>query len=88
VAARRADAVIAASRRQARDHPALRPDPEGARDPRSGRAVVSAVRDPWAERVRRSYGLTTASSYVGTIEPRKNLPMLTDGFARRRRTET
>ncbi len=38
-------------------------------------------------RVRRRYGLADrVILYVGTIEPRKNLPKLIDGFARRRKS--
>jgi glycosyltransferase involved in cell wall biosynthesis len=38
------------------------------------------------ERVRRRYELSDRFIlYVGTIEPRKNLPMLIDGFAKRRK---
>jgi anaerobic magnesium-protoporphyrin IX monomethyl ester cyclase len=39
------------------------------------------------ERVRRRYGLAERTIlYVGTIEPRKNLPALVDAFAQRRRS--
>ena len=42
---------------------------------------------PSGERVRRRYGLADRFIlYVGTIEPRKNLPKLIEGFARRRKT--
>src|SRR6185312_1660228 len=45
------------------------------------------VRDPRElERVRRRYGLAErVILYVGTIEPRKNLPNLIEAFAARRR---
>jgi glycosyltransferase involved in cell wall biosynthesis len=46
------------------------------------------VRDPSAlDAVRRRYRLAERFIlYVGTIEPRKNLPKLIEGFARRRKT--
>jgi len=46
------------------------------------------VADAYAlERVRRRYGLAErVILYVGTIEPRKNLPKLIEAFARRRRS--
>jgi radical SAM superfamily enzyme YgiQ (UPF0313 family) len=46
------------------------------------------VRDTVAlERIRRQYGLAERIIlYVGTIEPRKNLPTLIDAFAQRRRS--
>ena len=45
------------------------------------------VTDPAeVDRIRRTYGLADrVILYVGTIEPRKNLPILIDAFARRRR---
>jgi glycosyltransferase involved in cell wall biosynthesis len=87
VAARRADAVITVSHSAKRDIVRLYGLP-----PERVHVVHEAaapsfrpVRDPAAlERVRRRYGLAHRFIlYVGTIEPRKNLPALIEGFARR-----
>jgi glycosyltransferase involved in cell wall biosynthesis len=88
VAARRADAIITVSESAKRDivrlygsqaerihvvHEAAAPSFQPVRD--------SAI----LERVRRRYELAERFIlYVGTIEPRKNLPRLIEGFARRR----
>ena len=90
LAARRADAIITVSQSAKRDivrlyglspervhvvHEAAAPSFRPVHD--------SAER----ERVRRRYGLADRFIlYVGTIEPRKNLPNLIEGFARRRKT--
>ena len=90
LAARRADAVITVSESAKRDivrlynlapdrvhviHEAAAPSFHPVRDPR------------WLDRVRRLYGLgDRLILYVGTIEPRKNLPKLIEAFARRRKT--
>jgi glycosyltransferase involved in cell wall biosynthesis len=88
VAARRADAIITVSESAKRDilrlygsqaerihvvHEAAAPSFQPIRDPRV------------LERVRQRYELADRFVlYVGTIEPRKNLPKLIEGFARRR----
>jgi glycosyltransferase involved in cell wall biosynthesis len=88
VAARRADAIITVSESAKRDivrlygsqadrihvvHEAAAPSFQPIRD----RAVL--------DRVRQRYELADRFVlYVGTIEPRKNLPRLIEGFARRR----
>ncbi len=90
VAARRADAVITVSESARREIVRLY-----QLDPRRVQAIHEAaapsfhpVRDPAElERVRRKYGLDDRIIlYVGTIEPRKNLPALIEAFARRRST--
>jgi glycosyltransferase involved in cell wall biosynthesis/radical SAM superfamily enzyme YgiQ (UPF0313 family) len=90
LAARRADAVITVSESAKRDIVRLYNLP-----PDRVHVVYEAaapgfrpVRDPAVlERVRRRYGLDERIIlYVGTIEPRKNLPKLIDAFAARRRT--
>jgi glycosyltransferase involved in cell wall biosynthesis len=89
IAARRAAAVITVSESARRDivrlydlppervhviHEAPAPSFRRVRDPRE------------LERVRRQYGLgERVILYVGTIEPRKNLPNLIGAFAARRR---
>ena len=90
LAARRADAIITVSQSAKRDivrlyglspervhvvHEAAAPSFRPVHD--------STERD----RVRRRYGLADRFIlYVGTIEPRKNLPNLIEGFSRRRKT--
>jgi glycosyltransferase involved in cell wall biosynthesis len=89
IAARRADAIITVSQSAKRDivrlyglapervhvvHEAAAP---------SFRPVHDSLD---RERVQRRYGLADRIIlYVGTIEPRKNLPKLIEGFARRRK---
>jgi glycosyltransferase involved in cell wall biosynthesis len=88
VAARRADAIITVSESAKRDivrlygsqaerihvvHEAAAPSFQPIRDQRA------------LDRVRQRYELAERFVlYVGTIEPRKNLPKLIEGFARRR----
>ena len=90
VAARRADAIITVS--ESAKHDIVR---YYNLDPRRVHVVHEAaapsfkrVHDPAElERVRRRYGLDERIIlYVGTIEPRKNLPTLIDAFAARRRS--
>src|SRR6185369_16551731 len=90
LAARRADAIIAPSESAKRDIVRLY-----NLDPHRVHVVYEAaapsftrVRDTVAlERIRRQYGLAERIIlYVGTIEPRKNLPTLIDAFAQRRRS--
>jgi anaerobic magnesium-protoporphyrin IX monomethyl ester cyclase len=89
LAARRADAIITPSESAKRDIVRLY-----NLDPHRVHVVYEAaapsftrVHDPAAlERVRRRYNLgERIILYVGTIEPRKNLPTLIDAFAARRR---
>ena len=90
LAARRADAIITVSESAKRDIVGLYDV-----NPRRVHVVHEAaapsfkrVHDPAElERVRRRYRLDERIIlYVGTIEPRKNLPTLIDAFAARRRT--
>ena len=90
LAARRADAIIAPSESAKADIVRLYD-----LDPKRVHVVYEAaapsftrVRDTAAlERVRARYGLADRIIlYVGTIEPRKNLPTLIDAFAARRRS--
>jgi anaerobic magnesium-protoporphyrin IX monomethyl ester cyclase len=90
LAARRADAIIAPSESAKADIVRLY-----HLDPKRVHVVYEAaapsftrVRDTAAlERVRARYGLADRIIlYVGTIEPRKNLPMLIEAFAARRRS--
>ncbi len=89
LAARHADAIITVSESAKHDIVRLY-----NLDPRRVHVVYEAaapsfrrVHDPAElERVRRRYGLDErVILYVGTIEPRKNLPKLIDAFAARRR---
>ncbi len=89
VAARRADAIITVSQAARRDIVRL----FGIDECRvhvvheAAAPAFRPVRDAAAlERVRDRYGLADRFVlYVGTIEPRKNLPLLLEAFARRRR---
>ena len=90
LAARRADAIITPSESAKRDIVRIyNLDPHRVHVVYEAAAPSFArVHDPAAlERVRQRYGLgQRLILYVGTIEPRKNLPMLIDAFAARRRT--
>lgn len=88
LAARRADAIITVSEAAKRDIVRLY-----GLDPCRVHVVHEAaapsfrvMRDPFElQRVRERYGLAERFIlYVGTIEPRKNLPKLIEAFARRR----
>ena len=89
LAARRADAIVTVSESARRDIVRLY-----KLDPGRVHVVYEAaapsfrpVRDPDVlERIRARYGLDErVILYVGTIEPRKNLPRLIEAFARARR---
>ncbi|MGH9141356.1 MAG: glycosyltransferase, partial [Vicinamibacterales bacterium] len=88
LAARRADAIITPSESAKRDIVRLyRLDPGRVHVVYEAAAPsFTRVRDAAAlERVRSRYGLgERVILYVGTIEPRKNLPTLIDAFAARR----
>jgi radical SAM superfamily enzyme YgiQ (UPF0313 family)/glycosyltransferase involved in cell wall biosynthesis len=90
LAARRADAIITPSESSKRDIVRVY-----TLNPNRVHVVYEAaapsftrVHEPAAlERVRQRYGLDErVILYVGTIEPRKNLPTLIDAFATRRRS--
>ncbi len=89
LAARRADAIITVSQSAKRDIVGLyHLDPERVHVVHEAAAPsfrpITDLRD--FERVRRQYGLADRFIlYVGTIEPRKNLPRLIEGFAKRRK---
>jgi glycosyltransferase involved in cell wall biosynthesis len=88
VAARRADAIITVSA-AAKDDIVRLYDIDGRRVHVVHEAAAPAFRvihDPFElQRVRDRYGLAERFIlYVGTIEPRKNLPTLIEAFARRR----
>jgi radical SAM superfamily enzyme YgiQ (UPF0313 family)/glycosyltransferase involved in cell wall biosynthesis len=89
LAARRADAIIAPSESAKRDIVRLY-----NLDPHRVHVVYEAAAPSFMrvgdaatlERIRRQYGLADRIIlYVGTIEPRKNLPTLIDAFAQRLR---
>jgi glycosyltransferase involved in cell wall biosynthesis len=87
LAARRADAIITVSQSARRDIMRIY-GADGSRIHVVHEAAAPAfrpVRDgATLERIRRRYGLADRFIlYVGTIEPRKNLPKLIAGFARR-----
>src|SRR3954463_12765811 len=89
LAARRADAIITPSESAKHDIVRLyNIDPGRVHVVYEAAAPIFApVRDTARlEEVRRRYGLAERIIlYVGTIEPRKNLPVLIDAFAARRR---
>jgi glycosyltransferase involved in cell wall biosynthesis len=90
VAARRADAIITVSESAKRDIVRL----YGSQAERihvvheAAAPSFQPIRDqPLLDRVRQRYELAERFVlYVGTIEPRKNLPKLIEGFARRRKS--
>ena len=90
LAARSADAIITVSETAKRDIVRLyRIDPGRVHVIHEAAApAFRPVRDPVElERVRRRYGLRDrVILYVGTIEPRKNLPTLVEAFARGRKS--
>ncbi len=90
LAARRADAIITVSQSAKRDIVRLYGlQPERVHVVHEAAAPeFRPVHDTTErERVRRRYGLADRFIlYVGTIEPRKNLPKLIEGFARRRKS--
>ena len=90
LAARRADAVITVSQSAKRDIVQVYDvDPERVHVIHEAAAPsFYPIRDrSELQRVRRRYGLhDRIILYVGTIEPRKNLPLLIDAFARLRRS--
>jgi radical SAM superfamily enzyme YgiQ (UPF0313 family)/glycosyltransferase involved in cell wall biosynthesis len=90
LAARRADAIITVSESAKRDIVRLyNLDADRVHVVYEAAAPsFKRVHDPAElDRVRRLYGLDDRIIlYVGTIEPRKNLPTLVDAFASRRRT--
>jgi len=89
LAARRADAIITVSESAREDIVrAYRLDPARVRVVYEAAGLgFQPIADPARlDRVRRRYGLgERVILYVGTIEPRKNLPTLIDAFAARRR---
>jgi glycosyltransferase involved in cell wall biosynthesis len=90
LAARRADAIITVSQSAKRDIVRLYGlSPDRVHVVHEAAAPsFRPVHDSYErERVRRKYGLADRFIlYVGTIEPRKNLPKLIEGFASRKRS--
>jgi glycosyltransferase involved in cell wall biosynthesis len=90
IAARRADAIITVSESAKRDIVRLYGSQAGRIHVVHEAAAPSfqPVRDPAElDRVRQRYDLAERLIlYVGTIEPRKNLPKLIEGFASRRKS--
>ena len=90
LAARRADAIITVSQSAKRDIMRLYGLPADRVHVVHEAAAPSFQRvtdAPALERVRRQYALPDRFIlYVGTIEPRKNLPKLIEGFAKRRQS--
>ena len=90
LAARRADAIITVSQSAKRDIVrlySLPPDRVHVVHEAAAPAFRPVHDSIERERVRRRYSLADRFIlYVGTIEPRKNLPKLIEGFARRRKS--
>lgn len=90
VAAQRADAIITVSRAAKRDivhHYGLAPDRVHVVSEAAAPQFQPMHEQPRLEAVRRRYGLADRFIlYVGTIEPRKNLPLLLHALAARHRT--
>jgi len=87
LAARRADAIITVSQSAAHDITrlyGLAPDRVHVVHEAAAPAFCRITDTSELDRVRRRYDLADRIIlYVGTIEPRKNLPKLIEGFARR-----
>jgi glycosyltransferase involved in cell wall biosynthesis len=90
LAARRADAIITVSQSAKRDIVrlyGLAPDRVHVVHEAAAPSFRPIHDTHERERVRRRYNLADRFIlYVGTIEPRKNLPKLIEGFARRRKS--
>jgi glycosyltransferase involved in cell wall biosynthesis len=90
IAARRADAIITVSQSAKRDIVRLYnlpPDRVHVVHEAAAPAFRPVHDSIERDRVRRRYSLADRFIlYVGTIEPRKNLPKLIEGFARRRKS--
>jgi glycosyltransferase involved in cell wall biosynthesis len=90
IAARRADAIVTVSESAKRDIVRLynlAPDRVHVVHEAAAPSFQPITDEIELERVRSAYGLADRIIlYVGTIEPRKNLPRLIDAFAERRRS--